>query len=204
MLPCLAQDDSETMHFSSSARVKEWVAGKFCRQRDKGAGSRVNPGPGMSFTDSRWPELAPDGRGCPNHLPCAECHWLLMTWKSPLHQAGSHRMIQFSLFPVSGALCLPGFWQGSLAKGLHPVCVSLPSLQPSVGHSEMLQHHWFRYPNRCFFLSFCVKTSDFGEKQEHASGGLPCCGVPTAPWNGNDRGRVGLIQLGEEKALGRP
>lgn len=46
MLPCLARGDAETIHRALKDQiqvVKAWVAGKFCRQRDKGAGYGVNP-----------------------------------------------------------------------------------------------------------------------------------------------------------------
>lgn len=81
MLPCLAWGDAETICALKDQIqvVKEWVAGKFCRQRDKGAGYGVNPGTlhvlygfPMTRARTRWQRLPEPSALCGMSLAAAE------------------------------------------------------------------------------------------------------------------------------------
>lgn len=123
--------------------VKEWVAGKFCWQRDEGDGYGVNPATSRvlcGFPRARWQRVPG---------PSATRRMALRERKCPLLQV---QHIPFPPFPALGALCLLGFQQRVPLE--YPLCLP-PACVGTVGCCSVTAD-W-----KLAIGFFCVKKSNF-------------------------------------------
>lgn len=129
MLPHLARGDAGTVHRTLKDRIqvaKEWVAGKFCRQRVKGAGYRVNPGTSlvlyrfpMARACARWQRVpAPSAM---RRMQLAADEMEIPPPMGPAVAVPSN----FHNFQCRERFACWAFWEGAC----NPVCP--PSLPPS-------------------------------------------------------------------------